>query len=38
MDYEPTWYNLDKVGGPLPDVGSVVDYHHHRSIARKKPL
>ena len=34
----PTWYDLDEIGRPLPDIGSVVNYHHHGCIARKKSL
>lgn len=38
VECQPTWYNLNEVGRPLPDVGSVVNYYYHGCIARKKPL
>lgn len=38
VDCEPTRYDLDEIRRPLPDVGPVVDDHHHGRVTRKKSL
>jgi len=38
LDCQPTWYDLNQIRRPLPDVSSVVNYHHHRRVTRKKSL
>ena len=38
VDCEPTWYDLHEIRRPLPDVGPVVNDHHHGRVTRKKSL